>query len=141
MPTDLKQAALQEQMVDQQADLAPAFMAQLMATDDMKSKQIDEFNTLLDRIVKEHGRILSRNSSKQHLFGDQLSYADISLYAFYKVYIVYLKIYQSNIDEIVKPKLTPEIINLILSIEKEPLLAPHLSKCDSMAAVLSSKAF
>ncbi|KAJ2663927.1 hypothetical protein IW148_002253 [Coemansia sp. RSA 1199] len=141
MPTDLKQAALQEQMADQQADLLSAFFGQLTATGDMKSKQIDEFNTLFDRMVKEHGRILSRSSSKQHLFGDQLSYADISLYAFYKLFIVYLKCYQSDIAEIVKSKLTPEIINLILSIEKEPQLAPHFSKCDTMAAIFTAKDF
>ncbi|KAJ2355931.1 hypothetical protein GGF43_002391 [Coemansia sp. RSA 2618] len=138
LPTDLKQAAEQEQMADQEADVVNAFFMQVLASGDHKQRLVDEFNSLFARMVAEHMRILGKNKSKAHLFGDALTYGDIGFYVFYKLFTLFLGTYQSDIAEITKAKVPAELVELIASIEKEPLLAAHLEKCDSVAAFLSA---
>ncbi|KAJ1841010.1 hypothetical protein LPJ70_004395 [Coemansia sp. RSA 2708] len=137
LPADLKRAAEQEQMSDQHADLTEAFLNMARATRD-KEELVEEFDALLGRMIGEHQKILSRNTCKNHLFDDSLTYGDIAFYTFYKLFIVYMPVYQNDIAGIVKAKMSPEIVALLASIEQEPLLAPHMSKCESLAALLTA---
>ncbi|KAJ2617473.1 hypothetical protein H4S08_000315 [Coemansia sp. RSA 1365] len=138
LPTDPKASALQEQISDRQSDIIAA-CASLPKFTLEKDKEMckAEIVDLLTRIVKSHMEILSANSCKTHLFGDKLSYADITLYAFYKIMGMYIECIWEGISAIIKAKVTPEILSLLASIEAEPLLASHLSKCESLVTQLS----
>ncbi|PIA15228.1 hypothetical protein COEREDRAFT_9611 [Coemansia reversa NRRL 1564] len=139
LPTDPKASALQEQMADRQADIIDACAAlpkfSLEKDKEMSKAGIED---LFTRVVKSHMEILSANSCKTHLFGDKLSFADITLYAFYKIMGMYMECYWKGISAITKAKVTPEILALLASIEAEPLLESHLSKCESLVTQLSN---
>ncbi|KAJ2082644.1 hypothetical protein H4R24_001393 [Coemansia sp. RSA 988] len=139
LPADPKASAIQEQMCDRQADIINACVLSAHFTEEKEKEMcIARFDELFTRIVKSHIEILSANSCKTHLFGDKLSFADISLYAFYKTMGMYMECYQKDALEITRAKITPEIVQLLASIEAEPLLASHLSKCESLVARLSN---
>ncbi|KAJ2805998.1 hypothetical protein H4R20_001867 [Coemansia guatemalensis] len=138
LPADPRASAIQEQMCDRQADIIAACLvyAQVTAEED-KKMYLANIDDLFTRMAKSHMEILSANNCKSHLFGDKLSFADISLYAFYKMMGMYMGCYLKDAVKITKEKVTPEIVHLLASIEAEPLLASHLSKCESLAARLS----
>ncbi|KAJ1740180.1 hypothetical protein LPJ79_001477 [Coemansia sp. RSA 1821] len=135
-PADIKQAAEQEQLAEQQYDVVKAFFDKLLVPQEQLEKIGDGFDVLLDRIVEKHLHILE-DSSHGYLFGDSMSYADISCYAFYKLFILYLPVYQPDIANVVISKITPSISAFISLIESNPLLASYVAESKSVAAALS----
>ncbi|KAJ2422348.1 hypothetical protein GGF41_003535, partial [Coemansia sp. RSA 2531] len=125
VPTDLKEIARQEQLRDQQLDIILAFFIQLRMVDEAKKERRGEFDVLLDKIVEIHTTILRNNGDCGHLFGKELSYADMSAYAFYKLFVMYAVEFDADIRSFVKDKITPEILNLIRTVESDPLLEEH----------------
>ncbi|KAJ2849001.1 hypothetical protein IWW36_002935 [Coemansia brasiliensis] len=132
-PTDIKQAAEQEQMAEQQYDVVKAFFDKIMIPQEKLAKIGDGFDVLLDRMIEQHTKILEKNSHG-YLFGDSLSYADISCYAFYKLFILYMPVYQQDIASVFTSKITPQISAFISFIESNPLLVSYVSKSESVAA-------
>ncbi|KAJ2031662.1 hypothetical protein GGI01_003590 [Coemansia sp. RSA 376] len=128
IPTDPKQVARQEQIRDQQADVTDAFFSQLYLVGEAKKERRGEFDVLLDKIVEIHTTLLRKNGYCGHLFGKELSYADMSAYAFYKMFILYIVTHDADIAPFVKNKITPEILNLIRTVESDPLLEEHVAK-------------
>ncbi|KAJ2031663.1 hypothetical protein GGI01_003589 [Coemansia sp. RSA 376] len=128
VPTDLKEIARQEQLRDQQLDIILAFFIQLRMVDEAKKERRGEFDVLLDKIVEIHTTILRNNGDCGHLFGKELSYADMSAYAFYKLFVMYAVEFDADIRSFVKDKITPEILNLIRTVESDPLLEEHVVK-------------
>ncbi|KAJ2647749.1 hypothetical protein IWW40_004472 [Coemansia sp. RSA 1250] len=136
MPANIQHAALQEQLRDQASDMFSAFIAQLVANPRDKEKEA-QFDNLLTKLVEVQTKQLIANGNNGHLFGDQLSYADIVSYAFYKIIVVGMVKRQANIVEVVKPKLTPQIVKFIAVVESDPLLSAYTTKSDSLAAVVN----
>ncbi|KAJ2451827.1 hypothetical protein EV183_003355 [Coemansia sp. RSA 2336] len=134
-PTDIKQAAEQEQLAEQQYDVVKAFFDKLLIPQEQLEKIGDGFDALLDRIVEKHSQILE-NNPHGYLFGDSMSYADISCYAFYKLFILYMPVYQPDVANVVASKVTPSISAFISRIESNPLLASYVAESKSVAAAL-----
>ncbi|KAJ1891365.1 hypothetical protein GGI09_005541 [Coemansia sp. S100] len=128
VPTDLKEIARQEQLRDQQLDIILAFFIQLRMVDEAKKERRGEFDVMLDKIAEIHTTILRKNGDCGHLFGKELSYADMSAYAFYKIFVMYAVEFDADIRSFVKDKITPEILNLIRTVESDPLLEEHVAK-------------
>ncbi|KAJ1908738.1 hypothetical protein GGI09_005536 [Coemansia sp. S100] len=128
VPTDLKEIARQEQLRDQQFDVSAAFFNQLAMVDEAKKEKRGEFDVLLDKIVEIHTTLLRKNGDCGYLFGEELSYADMSAYALYKQLIMYAVEFDADIAPFVKDKITPEILNLIRTVESDPLLWEHIEK-------------
>ncbi|KAJ2062373.1 hypothetical protein GGI17_002491 [Coemansia sp. S146] len=137
--TDLKQAARQEQLRDQQADVTDAFFAQLHMVGEAKKEKRGEFDIMLDKIAEIHTTLLRKNGDCGHLFGEELSYADMSVYAFYKMFILYAVTHDADIAPVVKDKITPEILNLIRAVESDPLLEDHVAKKGSFVTHVLSE--
>ncbi|KAJ2881507.1 hypothetical protein H4R27_004035, partial [Coemansia aciculifera] len=125
VPTDLKQVARQEQLRDQQLDVIVAFFSQLRMVDEAKKERRGDFDEMLDKITEIHTTLLRKNGDCGHLFGEELSYADMSAYAFYKLFIMYAVEFDADVGSLVKDKITPEILNLIRTVESDPLLEEH----------------
>ncbi|KAJ2898027.1 hypothetical protein IWW38_001529 [Coemansia aciculifera] len=128
VPTDLKQAARQEQLRDQHLDVILAFFNQLHMVDDAKKEKRGEFDEMLVKIAEIHTAILKNNGDCGHLFGKELSFADMSTYAFYKLFVMYAVEFDATVGSVVKDKITPEILNLIRTVEANPMLDGHVSK-------------
>ncbi|KAJ1894534.1 hypothetical protein LPJ71_006946 [Coemansia sp. S17] len=134
VPTDLKEIARQEQLRDQQLDIILAFFIQLRMVDEAKKERRGEFDVMLDKIAEIHTMILRNNGDCGHLFGKELSYADMSAYAFYKLFVIYAVEFDADIRSLVKDKVTPQILNLIRTVESDPLLEEHVAKKGSFVA-------
>ncbi|KAJ2754730.1 hypothetical protein GGH94_003718 [Coemansia aciculifera] len=132
VPTDLKQVARQEQLRDQQLDVIVAFFSQLRMVDEAKKERRGDFDEMLDKITEIHTTLLRKNGDCGHLFGEELSYADMSAYAFYKLFIMYAVEFDADVGSLVKDKITPEILNLIRTVESDPLLEEHVAKKGSL---------
>ncbi|KAJ2242080.1 hypothetical protein GGI13_007088 [Coemansia sp. RSA 455] len=128
VPTDLKEIARQEQLRDQQLDIILAFFIQLRMVDEAKKERRGEFDVMLDKIAEIHTTLLRKNGDCGHLFGEELSYADMSAYAFYKLFVMYAVEFDADIGSLVKDKVTPQILNLIRTVESDPLLEEHVTK-------------
>ncbi|KAJ2062372.1 hypothetical protein GGI17_002490 [Coemansia sp. S146] len=128
VPTDLKQVARQEQLRDQQLDIIVAFFTQMKMVDEAKKEKRGDFDEMLDKIAEIHTTLLRKNGDCGHLFGEELSYADMSAYAFYKLFIMYAVTFDTEVGSLVKDKITPEILNLIRAVESDPLLEDHVAK-------------
>ncbi|KAJ2157998.1 Glutathione S-transferase [Coemansia sp. RSA 521] len=138
IPSDIRQAALQEQLRDQASDMFAAFISQLVAkSEEDRKENFAKFDGLLDKLVEVQTKQINANGNIGHMFGDRLSYADIVTYAFYKIIVVGMVKRQANIVNIVKPKLTPQLIKLITTVEANPLLASYTARGDSLAAIVT----
>ncbi|KAJ2903802.1 hypothetical protein GGI21_004384 [Coemansia aciculifera] len=96
--------------------------------DDAKKEKRGEFDEMLVKIAEIHTAILKNNGDCGHLFGKELSFADMSTYAFYKLFVMYAVEFDATVGSVVKDKITPEILNLIRTVEANPMLDGHVSK-------------
>ncbi|KAJ2395587.1 hypothetical protein GGI05_001515, partial [Coemansia sp. RSA 2603] len=87
LPADPKQAARQEQLREQQIDITTCFFGQLVKDEEMKERATKKFNDLLFRMFKMHSEILRANGNNGHYFGNELTFIDITSYAFVKLFI------------------------------------------------------
>ncbi|KAJ2131801.1 hypothetical protein IW136_005222, partial [Coemansia sp. RSA 678] len=89
-------------------------------------------------LIKVQTKLLKDNGSTGRMFGDKLSYADIVTYGFYMTTMVSFAKFRAEIVDIIKPKLTPELVKLISVVESDPLVKKHKSRGGSLAAVVSA---
>ncbi|KAJ2502035.1 hypothetical protein GGH96_001435 [Coemansia sp. RSA 1972] len=139
LPANLKQAALQEQLRDLSTDVIALFTSQIHCkSENDKAEFQTKFEGLLETLIKNHTKLLKDNGNTGRLFGDKLSYADIVTYGFYMTILVSLARFKAGIVEIIKPKLTPEIVKLISVVESNSLVAKHKSRGGSLVAIVSA---
>ncbi|KAJ2797396.1 hypothetical protein H4R20_005197 [Coemansia guatemalensis] len=139
LPTDLKKAALQEQVRDLMADVASAFVGFLQAiSEEDKKARLSSFDEILEKYIAVQTKNIKDNGNTGRLFGDNLSYADIATYSFFKNLAIGFVKFKADITEHVKPKLTPEIIKLISTVETDPKLAKIVLKSGNLSAVVSA---
>ncbi|PIA18624.1 hypothetical protein COEREDRAFT_79650 [Coemansia reversa NRRL 1564] len=139
LPADPKQSAIQEQLREQLVDVVNAFFTHTSSiSEEDKKLRLESFEEILSKIIAVQTKIIKDNGNTGRMFGDSLSYADIASYAFYRCMVFGYKMFKNDIVDIVKPKLTPEIIKLISTVETDPALATHLSKAKVLSAELSA---
>ncbi|KAJ2794282.1 hypothetical protein H4R20_006279 [Coemansia guatemalensis] len=139
LPTDLKKAALQEQIRDQLIDAIVAFTGFVRDIhDEDKNAKLKTFEEMLDKIIAIQTKNLKSNGNTGRLFGDSLSYADIATYVFFKNVAIGFVKFKADIADYLKPKLTPEIIKLISTVETDPKLAKNVLKSGNLVAAISA---
>ncbi|PIA18617.1 hypothetical protein COEREDRAFT_6325 [Coemansia reversa NRRL 1564] len=138
LPANFQQAALQEQARDQMSDVLKAFISHLFAEgeeDILASWR--SFNEILDIVIFVQTKLLRANGNTGRFFGKNLSYADIVIYAVYKIITIGWIKNKPDIVDILKPKLTPELLKLISTVEFNPQLARYTTNSISLVAVLT----
>ncbi|KAJ2158109.1 hypothetical protein GGF46_004014 [Coemansia sp. RSA 552] len=139
LPTDLVQAAAQEQLRDQMADVFNAFANRLFSKSAEDTEMNDEkLATLLSRFIKVHVGILQANGNTGYHFGPGLSYADMNIYSFYKNILVNLVEMRSEFGDLVRPKLTPEAAHFVATVEADPLVKDYMSKTESIHKAMAA---
>ncbi|PIA18623.1 hypothetical protein COEREDRAFT_6331 [Coemansia reversa NRRL 1564] len=139
LPADLKKSAIQEQLRDQLAEVVDTFFIYYNAiSEEDKKARLKEFEEILIKIIAVKTKIIKENGVPGRLFGDSLSYADMAACAFYRSLILGYGTFRKDLIDIVKPKLTPEIIKLISTVETDPALSKYFSKAKSLSAELSA---
>ncbi|KAJ2123829.1 hypothetical protein IW147_002258 [Coemansia sp. RSA 720] len=139
LPADLKQAALQEQLRDLMSDVIALFTSQVQCkNEEDKAEFQTKFDGLLETLINIQTKLLKDNNNTGRLFGNKLSYADIVTYGFYMTMLVSFAGFKADIIDIIKPKLTPEIVKLISVVESDPLVVKHKSRGGSLAAIVSA---
>ncbi|KAJ2083070.1 hypothetical protein H4R24_001109 [Coemansia sp. RSA 988] len=139
LPTDLKKAALQEQVRDIMSDVGTAFAGYIRAiSEEDKKARFEAFGEILDKYIAIQTKTIQSNGNTGRLFGDNLSYADIVTYSLFKNMGIGFVKFKADILDIVKPKLTPEIIKLISTVETDPKLAKSMLKSDNLSALISA---
>ncbi|KAJ2083071.1 hypothetical protein H4R24_001110 [Coemansia sp. RSA 988] len=137
--TDPKNSALQDQLRGQHEDVTISFVVCVNAiSEEDKKARLESFHEIYDKFIAEETKILKENGNTGYLFGDSLSYADITSYAFYKTLVIGYQPFMEDIADITKSKLTPEIIKLISTVEAAPILAKYLSKVESLSAAINA---
>ncbi|KAJ2797395.1 hypothetical protein H4R20_005196, partial [Coemansia guatemalensis] len=81
---------------------------------------------------------IQNNGNTGRLFGDSLSYADIATYSYFKNLAIYFAKFKTDIVEHIKPKLTPEIIKLISTVEDDPKLSKTVLKSGNLSSIISA---
>ncbi|KAJ2609183.1 hypothetical protein H4S08_004154 [Coemansia sp. RSA 1365] len=139
LPADLKKAALQEQLRDQMMDVVVAFStyARSISEEDKKARK-DSFEELFEMFIALLTKHIQANGNTGHLFGDSLSYADISIYTFFKNMVIGFVRFLAEIADYTKPKLTPEILKFISTVESDPKLAKIVLKSGDLSAAISA---
>ncbi|PIA18622.1 hypothetical protein COEREDRAFT_79649 [Coemansia reversa NRRL 1564] len=139
LPADLRKAALQEQLRDQMMDVVIAFSgySRSISEEDKKAKK-EAFEEIFEKFIALLTKTLQDNGSTGRLFGDSLSYADISIYTFFKNLVFVFVRLVAEIADYAKPKLTPEIIKLISTVETDPKLTKFVLKSGDLSAAVSA---
>ncbi|PIA14943.1 hypothetical protein COEREDRAFT_9808 [Coemansia reversa NRRL 1564] len=139
VPSDLRAAALQEQMRDQLSDAHTALIRYFFAINEKdKDMRMAVFLKLFDEVIVIQSKLLRENGNTGRLFGTLNSYADIVSYGFYKDLLIGMGRYDEYIVDIVKSKLTPEIANLIYTVEADPRLEKYMLKAGSLLATINA---
>ncbi|KAJ2348386.1 hypothetical protein GGF43_004577, partial [Coemansia sp. RSA 2618] len=139
LPADLKQAALQEQVHDLMADVGSLLVSHIQSkSEEDKAEFFTKFEVLLETLIKIQTKLLKDNGSTGRHFGDSLSYADIISYGFYMNLMVNVARFKADIADVIRPKLTSELVKLFTAVESDPLVKNHKSRGGSLAAVASA---
>ncbi|KAJ2160056.1 hypothetical protein GGF46_002567 [Coemansia sp. RSA 552] len=139
LPADLKQAALQEQLHDQVTDVVITLFSWMKAkSDEEKKDRKEKYNAIAARLLKELTRLLKKNGSTGRLFGNNLSYADIVIYASYKAIISDIPTRFPAFADAANLELSPELITLFKTVEADPLVTKRASAVDSLVAAISA---
>ncbi|KAJ1895180.1 hypothetical protein LPJ71_006800, partial [Coemansia sp. S17] len=139
LPADPWNAALQEQLRDRLNDVVLAFFAHKSVSEGERQAVHDKFVDLLDKLVAVHSELLRKNGNNGHLFGTELSFADISTYAFLRMFLINPMPSLEHSPQLVKAKLTPEIAKLAITVEADPLLEAFVSKKGGLAEYVQHK--
>ncbi|KAJ1790304.1 hypothetical protein LPJ62_002000 [Coemansia sp. RSA 2167] len=138
LPVDFKQAALQEQVRDLISDVNGLFTSYVYCQNaNDRAMLFAKFESLLDTLIETQTTLLKDNGSTGRMFGNSLSYADIVAYGFYINILINAAQFKPDIANLIKPKLTPELVKLISTVEFDPLIEKHKSKDGSLVAVVS----
>ncbi|KAJ1735896.1 hypothetical protein LPJ72_001660 [Coemansia sp. Benny D160-2] len=123
MPTDLKEAARQEQLRDLQADVGIlSNEVRLGAGNEAKER----LQFLIDRLIDFHTKVLKENGDTGYFLGDKLSYVDMALYGFLSLIFSHPPPSIPTYVQDIKKSITPEIKKVIGNVESHPLLRDHL---------------
>ncbi|KAJ1823879.1 hypothetical protein LPJ60_001213 [Coemansia sp. RSA 2675] len=133
LPMDPGEAAQQEQLRDRLNDVVIAFFTPNLVDASAREAKHAEFVGLLDRLFTVHSELLRKNGNNGHLFGTELSYADIATYAFLRMFLVNPMESLKQSPQLVKSKLTPELVKLAVTAEADPLLEAYVSKRGKVA--------
>ncbi|KAJ2493293.1 hypothetical protein IWW37_000756 [Coemansia sp. RSA 2050] len=136
LPIDPRGAALQEQLRDRQIDLIMSFRGHLTLSDSAKEEAYAKFEGLLDKMVNIHTAILRENGNTGYSFGSKLSYTDMAMYSFMKMFVIQFVQYSEKVPKLFKAKLTPELIKMASTLEADPLLEAYVSKRGRVADVV-----
>ncbi|KAJ1723555.1 transferase activity protein [Coemansia erecta] len=128
LPSNLKEAARQEELQEQLGDIAEQFSRQIVEYEDLKKAAQESFNDLLDRMFRVHSKILRENGNNGHYFGDTLSFIDVMSYSFLNLFITYMEIYRSDIASVFQSRMTPEFVKLVAAVESDPLLESYIAQ-------------
>ncbi|KAJ2831841.1 hypothetical protein FBU31_002196 [Coemansia sp. 'formosensis'] len=139
LPMDPRQAALQEQLHDRQLDILEACRAYMTVSDSAKEEAFAKFEGLLDKAISIHTEILRENGNTGYSFGSTLSYADITLYWFMKLFLIQLVQFSEAVPKLFKAKLTPGLVKLVATVEADPLLVAYMSEKGSLAEHIAPK--
>ncbi|KAJ1724996.1 hypothetical protein LPJ53_000785 [Coemansia erecta] len=137
LPADPKQAARQEQLREQQIDITTCFFVQLVKDEEMKKAATGKFDDLLCRMFKMHSEILRANGNNGHYFGSELSFIDVTSYAFVKLFMMYMSKYQDDVAAIFKSKVTPEFAKLVSAVESDPLMKGYVAKREMLGPLIA----
>ncbi|KAJ1812203.1 hypothetical protein LPJ56_003977 [Coemansia sp. RSA 2599] len=128
IPNDPMQAARQEEIRDQIADVANLFFDVRWHNGESKEEAIAKFKGLSDKMFEVHSRVLRENGSNGYFFGNELSYVDIAAYAYLRTIFGFGATVEPELSKYVVDSLTPEFKQLAKKVDAEPLLAAHVSK-------------
>ncbi|KAJ1880700.1 hypothetical protein H4R99_004286 [Coemansia sp. RSA 1722] len=128
IPNDLMQAARQEEIRDQIADVVWEFFTPRLFEGESRERAVKKFKELFHRMLEVHSRILRENGNNGHFIGHKLSYVDIAGYSFIRTATLGANIIEPELSKYVVDNLTPEFKQLAKAIEAEPLLSAHVSK-------------
>ncbi|KAJ1732557.1 hypothetical protein LPJ61_001987 [Coemansia biformis] len=137
LPTDLKEAALQEQFRDQTLDVGIAFYRFALSNEGKEDKK-KVFVDTMEKFVRTLTDLLVKNGNNGHVFGDELSYADAVSYGYHKHLLAEVTKLHADATEMIKSRLTPEIIKHLMAIEADPILAAHMSKTFSVTEIVQA---
>ncbi|KAJ2609184.1 hypothetical protein H4S08_004155 [Coemansia sp. RSA 1365] len=101
-----------------------------------KKVRLEAFGELLDRFIAVYSKHIQDNGNTGHLFGNSLSFADIVTYVLFKNVVLGLVKFKTDIADYTKPKLTPEIIKLISTVETDPKLIKFVLKSGNLSAAV-----
>ncbi|KAJ2804434.1 hypothetical protein H4R20_002514, partial [Coemansia guatemalensis] len=128
-----------EQVRDQMADVLAAFVVSGRAISDEDKKAAQKsLDEILDKFIAVQSKNIQNNGNTGYLFGNSLSYADIVLYAFFKNMMIGFVKLKPEIADYVKPKITPEIIKLISTVEADPKFAKNVLKSGNLSEVVTA---
>ncbi|KAJ2025295.1 hypothetical protein IWW57_003425 [Coemansia sp. S610] len=133
LPMDPRGAAVQEQLRDRQIDMIMSFRGHSTVSDGAKEEAYAKFEGLLDKMISIHTDILRENGNTGYSFGSKLSYTDMAMYSFMKMFFVQLVQYSEKVPRLFKAKLTPELVKLVTTLEADPLLSAYVSQRGSLA--------
>ncbi|KAJ2783530.1 hypothetical protein H4R18_001663 [Coemansia javaensis] len=137
LPADLQEAAMQEQFFDQQHDVVADFnKCETLAEGEDRRERRKDVDEILDKLIEVQTAILQRNGNTGRMFGDGLSLADAASYGFYKVFMIGFVRLQADIANVIRAKLTPEIVKHLALVEADPALKAHTDKAESLMAVV-----
>ncbi|KAJ2724184.1 hypothetical protein GGI07_002138 [Coemansia sp. Benny D115] len=137
MPSDVRQAARQEQLRDQLADVHLALSLRRFVAEDKKATAIERFENLLETLFRVHGKVLQENGNNGHYFGDKLSYIDITAYGFFRSMFLWGTGVQEDLASYISNKMTPEFRKFIATVEADPLLQEHVAKSARIVSMIS----
>ncbi|PIA19661.1 hypothetical protein COEREDRAFT_78968 [Coemansia reversa NRRL 1564] len=139
LAANLRKSALQEQLRDQITDVNTAFVGFFRAiSEEDKKARLEAFWELLDKFIAVYSKHIQDNGNTGYLFGNSLSFADITTYVLFKnVFIEFAK-FKTDIADYAKPKLTPEIVKLISTVEAEPSISKIVFKSGNLSAAIKA---
>ncbi|KAJ2422350.1 hypothetical protein GGF41_003537, partial [Coemansia sp. RSA 2531] len=100
LPMDPRQAALQEQLRDRQNDVLLTFREYMSVPDSAKEGVYAKFEGLLDRVISIHTGLLRENGNTGYSFGPSLSYADMAMYTFMKLFFIQIVQYSEMMPKL-----------------------------------------
>ncbi|KAJ1796495.1 hypothetical protein LPJ59_003713, partial [Coemansia sp. RSA 2399] len=124
MPSNLKDAARQEQLRDVQADVGILSNEVRLGAGDEAEKRLIY---LIGQLISFHTEVLQENGNTGYFFGDKLSYVDMSLYGFFKLIFAHPPTCIPTYVQDIKNQITPEIAKVIDNVESHPLLRGHIT--------------
>ncbi|KAJ2017246.1 hypothetical protein GGI14_003111 [Coemansia sp. S680] len=138
-PANPEQVELQDQLRDEQSALMKLLLSTvalgIAATQDVREFVFTAFERCLEMFLGSRVKLLRMNGNTGYSFGSTLSYTDMAIYSFMKLFIVDFATSSKEIARRFKCKMPPELAKLAATVEADPLLEAHMSKNGRFANV------
>ncbi|KAJ2008092.1 hypothetical protein GGI04_001271 [Coemansia thaxteri] len=128
VPGDILAAALHEQLRDQLHDVWSTHMEYMHSTGERSAELVVKFEQDARRLAKVHVAALQRNGNIGHVFGNTLSYVDLSMYAFYKFFFNAGPRSLKEKTEILDYTRIPEVSKLMSVVEAAEELTAYFTR-------------